>query len=80
MNFWHFYIKAITLHLQKGRIVRLKCHVFPITNNMDIWDLFFGAGPAVTKIMEPGFMPKDEDFLELTAEQYNIFYEQDAEV
>ena len=41
---------------------------------IDIFDLFFGAGPAITKIMEFGFMPKDEDFLELTSEQYCQFY------
>lgn len=34
---------------------------------MDIFDLFFGAGPAVHTIMKLGFIPKDEDFLELTA-------------
>lgn len=45
---------------------------------MDIWDLFFGAGPAVHTIMEMGFMPKDEDFLELTAEQYRQFFEKEG--
>ena len=35
---------------------------------MDLWDLFFGSGPAVHTIMKLGFMPKDEDFLELTVE------------
>ena len=45
---------------------------------MDFFDLIFGAGPAITKIMELGFMPKDEDFLELTAEQYRKFYEQEG--
>ena len=45
---------------------------------MDIWDLFFGAGPAVHTIMKLGFMPKDEDFLELTADQYRQFFEKDS--
>lgn len=45
---------------------------------MDIWDLFFGAGPAVHTIMKLGFMPKDEDFLELTAEQYRQFFEKEG--
>lgn len=43
---------------------------------IDIFDLFFGAGPAITRIMELGFMPKDEDFLELTSEQYSQFYKE----
>ena len=41
---------------------------------IDLFDLFFGAGAAITKIMELGFMPKDEEFLELTSEQYGQFY------
>ena len=45
---------------------------------MDIWDLFFGAGHAVHTIMKLGFMPKDEDFLELTAEQYRQFFEKEG--
>ena len=45
---------------------------------MDFFDLIFGAGPAITKIMGLGFMPKDEDFLELTAEQYAKLYEQEG--
>ena len=45
---------------------------------MDIWDLFFGAGPAVHTIMKLGFMPKDEDFLELTTEQYLQFFEKEG--
>ena len=45
---------------------------------MNLFDILFGAGPAVTKIMILGFMPKDEDFLELTPEQYQKFYEQEG--
>ena len=45
---------------------------------MDLWDLFFGAGPAVHTIMKLGFMPKDEDFLELTEEQYRQFFEKEG--
>ena len=45
---------------------------------MDLFDLMFGAGPAITKIMELGFMPKDGDFLELTPQQYQKFYEQEG--
>ena len=46
--------------------------------NMDILDLFFGAGPAVHTIMKLGFMLKDEDFLELTTEQYQQFFEKEG--
>ena len=45
---------------------------------MDFFDLLFGAGPAITKIMSLGFMPKDDDFLELTPQQYKKFYEQEG--
>lgn len=45
---------------------------------MDLFDLLFGAGPAITKIMTLGFMPKDDDFLELTPQQYKKFYEQEG--
>ena len=45
---------------------------------MNLFDILFGAVPAVTKIMALGFMPKDEDFLELTPEQYQKFYEQEG--
>lgn len=45
---------------------------------MDFWDLLFGAGPAVRQIMGMGFMPKDEDFLELTPEQYKKYYDQEG--
>ena len=45
---------------------------------MEVWDLLFGAGPAVKAIMRMGFMPKDEDFLELTAEQYEKFFEKEG--
>lgn len=43
---------------------------------MDIFDLFFGAGPAVTAIMKLGFMPEEKEFHELTPEQYRKYYEQ----
>jgi len=49
-----------------------------LADRMGLFDLLFGAGPAITKIMALGFMPKDDDFLELTAEQYEKFYEQNG--
>ena len=49
-----------------------------LADRMGLFDLFFGAGPAITKIMTLGFMPKNEDFLELTPEQYEKFYEQEG--
>ena len=49
-----------------------------LADRMNLFDLLFGAGPAITKIMTLGFMPKDDDFLELTPEQYKKFYEQEG--
>lgn len=45
---------------------------------MDLFDLFFGAGPAVQAIMKLGYMPKQEDFLELTPEQYEKYFESEG--
>ena len=41
---------------------------------MNGFDLLFGAGPAIRTIMELGFMPHDDDLLELTADQYESFF------
>lgn len=43
---------------------------------MDIFDLFFGAGTSVHTIMKLGFMPNDDDYLELTDEQYQKYYKE----
>lgn len=40
------------------------------------FDLFFVAGPALRQIYHFGFRPKEEDFLEMTSEQYEKYYEQ----
>ena len=37
---------------------------------MDIYDLFFGVGPATRISFQIGFHPQDDDFKELTPEQY----------
>ena len=42
---------------------------------MDIFEFLLKAGPAVRIIMRLGFMPKEEDFVELTEEQYKKFME-----
>lgn len=42
---------------------------------MNAFDLLFGAGPALMEIYKMGFRPKEEDFLEMTPEQYEKFYE-----
>ncbi|WP_455623272.1 hypothetical protein [Parabacteroides sp.] len=42
---------------------------------MDIFDLLFGwGGQAMRLIFQYGFIPKEEDFLELTDEQYVQFH------
>lgn len=42
---------------------------------MDLFDLFFGAGPAVTVIFKLGFIPKEDEFYELTYQQYQHYLE-----
>lgn len=42
---------------------------------MNLYDLFFGAGPALQVIFKLGYMPKDSEFYELTCEQYKAFFE-----
>ena len=44
-------------------------------STMNAFDLLFGAGPALIEIYKMGFRPKEEDFLEMTPEQYEKFYE-----
>ena len=41
---------------------------------MDIYDLFFGVGPATRILFQIGFHPQDDDFKELTPEQYVKYY------
>lgn len=43
-------------------------------------DLFLNVAPAVQVIFELGIEPKEEDFYELTEEQYELFSEQGNEV
>ena len=38
------------------------------------YDIFFGIWPAIKTIIRLGFMPKEEDFKELTPHQYEKFY------
>jgi len=47
---------------------------------MDILDLFFGVGPATQAVFKIGFHPKDEDFLELTPEQYEKYWQENGDV
>lgn len=42
---------------------------------MDLYDLFFGAGPGITILMKLGFMPQRSDFHELTPAQYLKYYQ-----
>ena len=58
--------------------IAMKENYNQLADRMGLFDLLFGAGPAITKIMALGFMPKDEDFLELTPEQYEKFYAQNG--
>jgi len=41
---------------------------------MNAFDLLFGAGPALVEIYKMGYRPKEEDFLEMTTEQYEKYY------
>lgn len=43
---------------------------------MDFFDLIFRVGPGLQTIMKLGFLPKKEDFHELTSEQYLSYYRQ----
>ena len=47
---------------------------------MELFDLFFGVGPATQALFKIGFHPKDEDFLELTPEQYEKFCQENGDV
>ena len=40
---------------------------------MDLWFLFFKMGPAMNMIFSIGYIPKEEDFKELTPQQYEMF-------
>lgn len=42
---------------------------------MDIFDLFFGAGPAIQVIFKLGYIPKDTEFYELTCQQYQHYFD-----
>lgn len=46
---------------------------------MDIFDMFFGTGPAIQALMELGFLPQESDFLELTPSQYRKYFEHEAD-
>lgn len=43
---------------------------------MNLQDLFFGVGPAIQAIFQLGFLPDEEDFCELTYEQYQAYFKQ----
>lgn len=44
-----------------------------MSNVNGFWDLLFGAGPALQIIYKIGFRPKEEDFYELTDDQYEKY-------
>ena len=48
-------------------------------STMNAFDLLFGAGPALVEISKMGFRPKEDDFLEMTPEQYKKFYENEKD-
>ena len=41
---------------------------------MDIFDLFFRTGPAIQVIFKLGFMPGENEFYELTCQQYQDYF------
>lgn len=42
---------------------------------MNFFDLFFGTGNAIRVIFKLGYMPKEDEFYELTCQQYQHFFE-----
>lgn len=46
---------------------------------MNLFELFFGVGPAIQTLMQLGFLPKESDFLELTPSQYQKYFEQEED-
>lgn len=42
---------------------------------MNLFDLFFVTGPAIQVIFKLGYVPKDEEFYELTYQQYQRYFE-----
>ena len=42
---------------------------------MSIFDLFFSTGPAIKVIFKLGFMPGENEFYELTCQQYQDYFE-----
>ncbi len=47
---------------------------------MDFFDLLFGGGQAVQAIFGLGFIPKEEDFRELSNEEYMCFHEKECDI
>lgn len=41
---------------------------------MNLYDLFFGKAPATRALFQIGFHPQNDDFLELTPEQYEKYH------
>lgn len=42
---------------------------------MDLFDLFFRTGPAIQVLFKLGYMPKDEEFYEMTCQQYQHYFD-----
>lgn len=42
---------------------------------MDLFDLFFRTGPALQVLFKLGYMPKDEEFYEMTYQQYQHYFD-----
>lgn len=42
---------------------------------MDLFDLFFRTGPALQVLFKLGYMPKDEEFYEMTCQQYQHYFD-----
>ena len=47
---------------------------------MDFFDLLFGGGEAIQSIFQLGFIPKEEDFRELSSVDYQQFNEKERDI
>lgn len=46
---------------------------------MNVFDLFFVFCPAVQNLFHLGFLPNDDDFVELTDEERNSYFKEEQE-
>jgi hypothetical protein len=47
-----------------------------LTMSPDIHEMLFELAPAITQVFQMGYLPSEDEFYELTPEQYEAFYAQ----